>query len=82
MKTAISVPDATFEAATKKATELGMSRSEFFARAAERYLRQLDAESLTAQINAAIDRVGQDEQTQALVTAAGRRRLSDSDDEW
>lgn len=59
MKTAISVPDDTFERASKQAGALGMSRSEFFARAAERYLDELDSESLTKQIDDAIDRVGQ-----------------------
>ena len=39
VKTAISVPDETFEQATRQAAELGISRSEFFARAARRYLR-------------------------------------------
>ena len=38
MKTAISVPDETFAQATRQAAELGISRSEFFARAARRYL--------------------------------------------
>jgi hypothetical protein len=36
VKTAISVPDETFEEATKQAAELGISRSELFTRAAAR----------------------------------------------
>jgi hypothetical protein len=32
------VPDDTFDRATKQAAELGISRSEFFTRAARRYL--------------------------------------------
>ena len=43
MKTAISLPDDTFDRASQRATELGMSRSEFFARAAQHYLDELDA---------------------------------------
>jgi len=50
---AISVPDDTFEKATRRAHDLGMSRSEFFARAAARYLDELDAESVTRQIDLA-----------------------------
>lgn len=38
MKTAISLPKTTFTAATSRAAELGISRSEFFAVAARRYL--------------------------------------------
>lgn len=55
MKTAISLPDETYERATRRARSLGISRSEFFARAAERYADELDADSVTARINAAID---------------------------
>ena len=36
MKTAISLPDDTYEQATRQARALGISRSEFFARAAHR----------------------------------------------
>lgn len=75
MKTAISLPDATFERATQRAAELGMSRSEFFARAAEQYLRQLDDASLTTQIDEILDRTGDDESAAAAVTA-GRRTLA------
>jgi metal-responsive CopG/Arc/MetJ family transcriptional regulator len=49
MKTAISVPDETFEKASRRAHDLGMSRSEFFSRAAARYLEELDAEGRSAQ---------------------------------
>jgi hypothetical protein len=51
VKTAISLPDDTYEQATRRAAELGISRSEFFARAARRYLDELTSQSLTHQIN-------------------------------
>jgi metal-responsive CopG/Arc/MetJ family transcriptional regulator len=38
MKTAISVSDETFDRVSRTASDLGMSRSEFFTRAAQRYL--------------------------------------------
>ena len=47
MKTAISVPDDTYVRASRRAKDLGMSRSEFFSRAAARYLDELDSRSLT-----------------------------------
>jgi metal-responsive CopG/Arc/MetJ family transcriptional regulator len=75
MKTAISVPDDTFEQATKRAEELGISRSEFFARAARRYLDELSSRSLTRQIDEVLRSVGADDSDQAAV-AAGRRRLA------
>src|SRR5215469_15563286 len=76
MKTAISVPDDTFEQATQRAEELGISRSEFFARAARRYLDELSSRSLTRQIDEALQSVNADDSADAAV-AAGRRRLAD-----
>lgn len=74
MKTAISVPDPTFEAASRRAQELGMSRSEFFSKAADHYLAELDAASLTTRLDAALDATTDDE-TEAAAVRAGRRTL-------
>ncbi|HXZ74368.1 MAG TPA: ribbon-helix-helix protein, CopG family [Streptosporangiaceae bacterium] len=79
MKTAISVPDETFEQATKQAAELGISRSEFFARAARRYLDELASRSLTQQVDEALQAAGRDDSA-AAAAAAGRRRLAAGDD--
>jgi metal-responsive CopG/Arc/MetJ family transcriptional regulator len=54
VKAAISVPDETFERVERAAAELGVSRSEFFARAAERWLDALDDDDTTDAINRAI----------------------------
>jgi len=81
MKTAISIPDETFARASRQAAALGMSRSEFFTRAAQRYLDQLDEQTLTRQIDAALDLIGEDDSNAAAV-AAGHRRLSAGDDDW
>ena len=81
LKTAISVPDDIYEGATRVAAALGMSRSEFFSRAAERYLRQIEAESLTREIDAALARAGDDESWSAAV-AAGRGRVARETDDW
>lgn len=54
MKTAISVPDHTFERVETAAKQLGVSRSEFFARAAERWLEDLENDGTTDAINRAI----------------------------
>ena len=80
MKTAISVPDEIFEQAAGKAAELGISRSEFFARAAGRYLDELAAQSLTSQINQALLVAGDD--SGAAAAAAGRGLLAAGDDDW
>lgn len=54
MKTAISVPNDTFHRVDIAAKRLGVSRSEFFARAAERWLADLDDAGTTDAINRAI----------------------------
>lgn len=82
MKTAISVPDETYERVSRRAGDLGMSRSEFFARAAQHYLDELDAQSLTRQVDDALDRLGAPDNTAADAVAAGHSVLADTDDEW
>ena len=79
MKTAISVPDDTFEQATRKAAELGISRSEFFARAARRYLDELASRSLTQQVNDALQAAGDDDSA-AAAAHAGRGLLAAGED--
>src|SRR5215467_274683 len=79
VKTAISVPDETFEQATKQAAELGISRSEFFARAARRYLDELASRSLTQQVNQALKAAGDDDSA-AAAAQAGRWRLAAGED--
>ncbi len=78
MKTAISVPDDTFEQATKQAADLGISRSEFFSRAARRYLDELTSQSLTQQVNDALEAAGPDDSA-AVAAQAGRERLAGDD---
>jgi metal-responsive CopG/Arc/MetJ family transcriptional regulator len=78
VKTAISLPDDTYEQATKQAAELGISRSEFFARAARNYLDQLAAQSLTQQIDEALQ--ASDDDSNAAAAAAGRSYLARQDD--
>lgn len=54
VKTAISLPDDTFRRVEEVAKRMGLSRSEFFARAAERWLDALQDDGTTAAINRAI----------------------------
>ena len=82
MKTAISVPDDTFERASRRASDLGMSRSEFFARAAQHYLDDLDAESLTSQIDGALEQMDAPDEGAADAVAAGHRVLDAADGDW
>ncbi|HUY05872.1 MAG TPA: hypothetical protein VMU99_01245 [Acidimicrobiales bacterium] len=65
LKTAISHPNGTFDRASRRAKDLGLSRSEFFARGAKRYLDELEVESVTKQIK----------RPSAVLTAAIPRRM-------
>ncbi len=53
MKAAISIPDELFDKVERTRKNLGMSRSELFAKAAEQWLSDRDEATLTARINAA-----------------------------
>jgi predicted DNA-binding protein len=82
MKTAISLPDETFDRVSRRASDLGMSRSEFFTRAAQRYLDELDAQSLTGQIDRALETLDGADEAEAAAVAIGNRVLEAVDDEW
>lgn len=82
VKTAISIPDDTFVRVEKQAAELGISRSEFFTRAARKYLAELEAESITARINAFLDAHPGVEGELADVLEYNRRWIAATDDEW
>lgn len=82
MKTAISVPDETFDRASRRAQDLGMSRSEFFARAAISYLDQLDAHSVTEQIDAALERYSARNDSNATAVEAAHGLLAATDVDW
>ncbi|MGI8712883.1 MAG: ribbon-helix-helix protein, CopG family [Solirubrobacteraceae bacterium] len=75
MKTAISLPDATFARIETAAKRLGVSRSEFFARAAERWLDDLDDDQTTDAINRAIAEIPVD----TAFTDAAAAVLADND---
>jgi hypothetical protein len=81
VKTAISVPDNTYERASKRAQDLGMSRSEFFSRAAAHYLDELDSDSVTHQIDLAVTALGEADDSAAAVSV-GHRLLTYTTDDW
>ena len=64
---------------TTTPTRLG---AEFFARAAERFLDDLDAASVTAQIDAALEHIGGPDDATAQVVEASRRALADGAEDW
>lgn len=52
MKTAISIPDPLFEAAERASKHLGISRSQFYSRALETYLKSQRASGVKERLDA------------------------------
>ena len=52
MRISLSIPDELFQSAERRAKLLGISRSELYRRAIERYLRASDDEAITEALNA------------------------------
>lgn len=78
VKVAISVPDPLCSAVDETAARLGISRSEFFATAARRYLDEIARTSLTTSVDEAVVAIGQggkDPSEQAWSRKAARRTL-------
>jgi antitoxin MazE6 len=82
VKTAISIPDEAFRRVERHAARLHMSRSEFFARAADRWADELEKEDLTHAINAALELAGDGDQDDgaAFFHEAARRVFTRDDD--
>jgi hypothetical protein len=59
-----------------------MSRSEFFSRAVLRYLNELDAASLTHQIDQTVDAQAQRDASELDAVAMGRHVLDDGSGDW
>ena len=51
MKTAISLPDSVFEEAEVLAQQLGLSRSELYAKALQVYLKRYNREQMLLKLN-------------------------------
>lgn len=81
VKTAISVPDQTYDRAERVAKKHGMNRSQFYSAAADRYAAELESADTTAAIDAAVDAANADTSSRFAV-AAGARILDGADEEW
>ena len=77
MKFAISVPDDVFQAVEVQAQKMGISRSQFFADAARRYLDALSRADEIDEINDFVARFGDNttDPESSWVLGAGRRTL-------
>ena len=78
MKTAISIPDDTFNEADRLARRLGKSRSELYREAVAEYLARHAPEAITEAMNRTLNQVG--ESPEPFARAAARRVLERT--EW
>lgn len=82
MKTAISLPDDIYAAASSRALEMGISRSAFLAAAAVNYLEKLDRASLTLRIDSALSAAESDDSTQDAVLLGHRYLQAAAAEDW
>lgn len=78
MKTAVSIPDPLFAAAEDLARDVGISRSELYARALSAFLEERQAERVTA----ALERVYGDQPSSLDPALARLQSASLPKDEW
>lgn len=78
MKTAISVPDPTFERAERLARCLKISRSRLYSRALDEYLARHDPDAVTEAMDRVCDRL--DTSADPFVVRAARKTFEDG--EW
>jgi antitoxin MazE6 len=75
VKTAVSIPNALFEAADRAARRLGLSRSELYARALERFLSDEPDEAVTARLDEIY--AAEDSAVDEALAAAQRRAIAE-----
>jgi predicted transcriptional regulator len=73
MKTAVSIPDEIYGEAEALARQLNASRSEIYSRALSEFLGRHAPDRVTAQMNEALTRIG--EQADPFTQQAARRIL-------
>jgi len=81
MKTAVSIPDKLFRAADRLAKNLGISRSELYARALQRYLDEDDQSWVTERLNEIYGSGDVDNSLDPALDAAAREVFARLDEE-
>ncbi len=80
MKTVVSIPDNLFKEAESTAKQLGLARSQLYARAIREFLEHHNKERITKKLNALYS----GEKTKAESSEVGLESLSEAtrDDSW
>jgi len=80
MKTAISLPDALFEAAERIAARLGLSRSELYASALAQYVKKHSSKGVTEILNDVYGDHPEDSELDRRLQKAQAQSLVDEDE--
>jgi metal-responsive CopG/Arc/MetJ family transcriptional regulator len=78
VKTAVSIPDSIFDAAEETARRLGMSRSQLYAKAVQRFVEL----HRYGKVTEALDRVYADEPSELDPVLASLQAASIEDEGW
>jgi len=83
MKTAVSIPDNLFNAAENTAKQLGLARSQLYAKAIREFIEHHNKDRITKKLNALYSRDEKDEDT-AEINEIGLEALREAsrDDSW
>ncbi len=80
MKTAISLPDRLYEEAKKTAQQMGIPRSQLFAKALEEFIQRHNREQITKQLNAVYEELDSAEFSDiSCVSLESIRKLTKND---
>ena len=82
MKTAVSLPDQLYQEAEKTAHELGIPRSQLFARALEAFISMHKRENITERLNRVYSKIDQSEFTQMTNASIEAIRELTKNDTW
>ncbi len=82
MKTAVSLPDQLYQEAEKTAHELGIPRSQLFARALEDFISMHKRENITERLNRVYSKIDQSEFTQMTNASIEAIRELTKNDTW
>jgi predicted transcriptional regulator len=81
VKTAVSLPDDLFERAEHAARQLGVNRSQLYARALTRYLQDIGPDPVTERLNDLAAELAR-ERTTLPSSAAARSMIDSGNWEW
>lgn len=76
VKTAVSLPDDLYERAEQAARQLGLNRSQFYARALAQYLQDIGPDPVTERLSELADQHAKE--STALESSAAARSMIDS----